>query len=77
MEGDCFPCHGEKKLSEGLAGISQMLLPYDHSFAGQNIFSDKADFESSSPSSVSVIAPSSAHGVGPGGEQEWDAEGEG
>lgn len=53
-----------------------MLPPADHSFAEQNIFSDKADF-GPSQSSVSVIALSSSHGVGLGGQQEQGAEGEG
>lgn len=65
-----------KKLCEGLAEISQMLPPADHSFAEQNIFSDKADF-GPSQSSVSAIALSSSHGVGLGGQQEQGAEGEG
>jgi len=50
-----------------------MLPPDDHSFAGQNTFSDKADY-GPSPPPVSVIAPSSAHRVGPGGEQARGAE---
>lgn len=66
----------QKKLSEGFAAINQILPPDDHSFAGQNILSDKADF-GPSQSSVSVIALSSIHRVGPRGEKEWSVQGEG
>lgn len=71
MEGLLSVPWGKKRL---LRGFLEPTRCCHDSFAGQNIFFDKADF-GPSPLPVSVAAPS-VHGVGARGEQKWGAEGE-